>query len=266
MLKYGLIGDPINHSKSPAMQTAALKKANIDGQYTLLNQSGESLLTIVNRLKKSDIQGFNITTPFKNAILPYLDEIDSSAELIQAANTVKVINGRWYGFSTDGLGFWQSLPVDIQPKKVAIIGAGGAAKSIIAATPTGISLQVFNQASPRFNEHKNEIKSLFGIALEELDNIFEQLAQFDVIINATSVGLHDNVSVLRRNVFDNIPLKTLLIDLVYKHHETAFMRYGIDSGHRVIGGLPMLVMQGAISFEIWHQMKADITVMTTALN
>lgn len=265
MDKYGLIGDPIGHSKSPQMQTAALKSANIAATYTLLNEPGEMLADIITRLRASNVAGFNVTTPFKQAIIPFLDELDVSAANIQAVNTVKNVAGKLIGYSTDGIGFWQSLPLLKPGTNVALIGAGGAAKSLIDAAPVGVNLRIFNRESPEFNVHYADLKELFNIELQPLASLHNQLAEIDILINATSVGLRDNVSILPLNEFEILNREALVIDLVYKHQQTQFLTFAKSTNHQTLGGLPMLVGQGAASFEIWHQQVANTKVMQASL-
>lgn len=266
MDKYGLIGDPIDHSKSPQMQTAALKQASILATYTLLNESGEELAQIITRLRTNHVAGFNVTTPFKQAIIPFLDELDASAATIQAVNTVKNVAGKLIGYSTDGTGFWASLPKLAPGSRVAIIGAGGAAKALIGAAPANIDLRVFNRESASFSEHQASLRELFKLELQPLTVLLAQLAEVDVLINATSVGLHNNVSVLSQTDFTNLKASALVVDLVYKHGQTQFLAYASATQHATMGGLPMLVMQGALSFAIWHQQMADIRIMQAALS
>lgn len=265
MDKYGLIGDPINHSKSPQMQTAALKQAGISATYTLLNEPGEELAQIITRLRTNNVAGFNVTTPFKQAIIPLLDELDASAATIQAVNTVKNVAGKLIGYSTDGAGFWDSLPQIPVGSKVAVIGAGGAAKAIIGAAPANVDVCVFNRESASFGEHQASLQALFKLELQPLTTLLAQLAEIDILINATSVGLHDNVSVLTLADFTGLKPSALVIDLVYKHGQTQFLTYASATQHATMGGLPMLVMQGALSFTIWQQQAADITAMQAAL-
>lgn len=265
MLKYGLIGDPIDHSKSPQMQTAALKAAGINGEYRLLNQSGEALATIVARLRAENVAGFNVTTPFKQAIIPYLDGIDVVAETIAAVNTVVNVDGRWIGYSTDGPGFWQSLPTTTRKQKVALIGAGGAAKSLISACPANVELTVYNRESVNFNVYATQLKAIADLELQPLSQLTTDIANFDIVINATSVGLHDNVSVLAEAMLALLPTTALVVDLVYKHEQTAFLAAAVATGHATLGGLPMLVMQGALSFTLWHQQPANIEKMQQSL-
>lgn len=261
MDKYGLIGDPITHSKSPRMQTAAIKSAKLNATYQLLNDHGEKLSAIMERLRKSNVAGFNVTTPFKQTIIPFLDELDVTVAKIQAVNTVKNVDGKLIGYSTDGSGFWQSMPEIEKPINVVIIGAGGAAKAIIGAAPLTVNIQVFNRESPAFDEHKAQLAALFGLELQPLSQLLTQLESVDLLINATSVGLHDNVSVLSEADFELLKANALVIDLVYRHAQTSFLEYARKTEHQTMSGLPMLVMQGAHSFKIWHNKIADIKSM-----
>ncbi|CAH0417952.1 shikimate dehydrogenase [Periweissella ghanensis] len=264
MQKYGLIGDPISHSKSPAIQNAALQACQIKGEYRLLNTPGEELAQIVARLRADNVQGFNVTTPFKQAIIPFLAGLDQSAAQIQAVNTVKNVAGKWIGYSTDGAGFWQSITVT-PGMQVALLGAGGAVKAIISARPANVELVVFNHVSPHFTQHKVELQQLFGIELQPLPALTPKLGALDMLINATSVGLTDDLSILTQAEVAQLPAKAVVVDLIYRTQETLLMTYARQTGHQVIGGLPMLVNQGALSFEIWQQQVTPIASMTAAL-
>jgi len=255
---YGLIGFPAMHSKSPRMHNAAMKKLKINAKYQAFEFSPDKLSSEVERLKNMNIRGFNVTMPFKNRIIDYLDGIDEVANKLQSVNTVQNVNGKWIGHSTDGSGFWKTI--HSSPKTVALIGSGGAARSILASKPDDVTVHVFNHRSARFEQHSKEIKKLMNIELEDLADIRTILPKTDLVINATNVGMRDDASVLDEADFELMNGGSA-VDIIYRDQPTEFLRRAAAVGLQTKNGLDMLVSQGALSFEIWFKQKAPIELM-----
>ncbi|WP_125587741.1 shikimate dehydrogenase [Companilactobacillus jidongensis] len=260
---YGLIGFPAMHSKSPRMHNAAMKKLNINAKYQAFEFSPNQLSVEVERLRHLNIQGFNVTMPFKNKIIDYLDGIDDLANQLQSVNTVQNVNGKWIGHSTDGNGFWQTI--NSHPKTVVLIGSGGAARSILASKPNDVTIHVFNHHSVRFKQHAKEIKKLKNIELEDLANIRATLPETNLVINATNVGMRDDASILSKADFELMNGGSA-VDIIYRDQPTKFLEYANSAGLKTKNGLDMLVSQGALSFEIWFRQKAPIELMNEVVN
>ncbi|AKP67508.1 shikimate dehydrogenase [Companilactobacillus ginsenosidimutans] len=257
---YGLIGYPALHSKSPRMQNAAMENLNIDAMYKAFEFAPTKMDEEIKKLKLRNIQGFNVTMPYKKAIINYLDEVDPIAAKLQSVNTVKRINGKWVGTSTDGAGFWHTIKND--PKKVVLIGTGGAARAIIASKPDNIELKVFNRNSQRFSGHAQQMQELFGIELKKLSDIEQDLGDTDLIINATNAGMRDNESVLSQENFLQAKSSCHVIDIIYRDFPTRFMENARNAGLTAENGLNMLIAQGVLSFQIWFGQTAPEQLMT----
>lgn len=265
---FGLLANPALHSKSPAMQNAAFAAAKIDATYLPFEVARTDLGVAVKGLRALNAGGFNVSTPFKTAILPYLDELDPLAEKLQAVNTVKVVDGRLVGYSTDGDGFWQALQHDV--KTVVLIGTGGAARSIMAtAAKYGVTkLIVFNRKREDWAVKVAQVADLADATLQDLADdasVMDALAQADLVINATTVGMRDLASPLSLVQLRALPTTALVVDLIYRAEPTTLLTMANNLQLATQNGLPMLVGQGALSFEIWTGQTPDRTIMTNAI-
>ncbi|WP_300558156.1 shikimate dehydrogenase [Companilactobacillus sp.] len=257
---YGLIGYPAMHSKSPRMQNAAMQDLQLDAMYQAFEFAPTKMNEEIQKLKLRNIHGFNVTMPYKKAIIDYLDEVDPVAKKLQSVNTVKKINDKWVGTSTDGPGFWHTIKND--PQKVVLIGTGGAARAIISSKPNGIKLSVFNRNSRRFPEHQQQMKDLFGIELQKLSEIDKDLQDADLIINATNAGMRDNESVLTEQDFLQAKSTAHVVDIIYRDFPTKFMENARSAGLTAENGENMLIAQGVLSFQFWFGQNAPEELMT----
>ncbi|GMA68840.1 shikimate dehydrogenase (NADP(+)) [Leuconostoc litchii] len=268
MTLYGLIAHPAGHSRSPLMQNKMIDKYNIDAHYHAFDVLPEQLEHAVKGLRALHVGGFNVSTPFKNNIIKYLDEISPIAEQLQAVNTVKNVQGRLIGTNTDGDGFWQSIN-SRQPKEtVVIFGTGGAARAVIAtAKQYGVrKLIVFNRVHSDWWARQQEISRLTngGGYLEDLANnheLTEALKQADMLINATTVGMNDSRTLLTDYQVSLLPQHALVVDMIYRNQQTTMLKSANQRGLLTLNGLPMLVNQGALSFEYWFNKLADRKLM-----
>jgi shikimate dehydrogenase len=257
---YGLIGYPALHSKSPQMQNAAMENLNLNAMYKAFEFAPMQMDEEIQKLKLRNIQGFNVTMPYKKAIINYLDEVDPLAKKLESVNTVKKVDGKWVGTSTDGPGFWHTIKND--PKKVILIGTGGAARPIIASKPDGVELKVFNRNSKRFSNHQQQMKELFDIDLHKLSEIDADLADTDLIVNATNAGMRDTESVLSTEDFLQAKKSAHVVDIIYRDSPTRFMENARSAGLSAENGLNMLVGQGVLSFQIWFGQTAPEELMS----
>ena len=266
----GVIGDPIEHTMSPVMHNAAFKELGLDYLYVSFRVRKEELGKAVESIRALNIRGLNVTTPHKVAIIPFLDELDPLVERIGAVNTIVNDDGVLTGYNTDATGFLQALldkGVKPERKNTVILGAGGASRAIsFILAERGAHLVILNrlleldwaeELAQRISQvFKKEVRAL------ELDekNLEMMLEGADILINATSVGMSPDV--------DETPvparlLKPALIvfDIVYNPIQTRLLKEAEAAGAQTIGGLDMLVWQGAIAFEKWTGRKAPLDLM-----
>lgn len=266
----GIIGRPVRHSLSPVFQNAAFEAVGLNWVYLAFDVVPDELRKSIAGLKAGGCRGLNITMPYKREILPLLDELDETALRVDAVNTVEFRAGRLIGHNTDGAGFIKSLRQDagFDPRgaDVLIIGAGGAARSIsVALGQAGArSLIVLNRDVGKAERLVMLIDSYFPDCLvEAAGSGHADPAGFDLLVNATSVGMENN---------PGLPLATegltsaqVVYDIIYWPLETQFLKAAAEKGARTINGLRMLLFQGAESFSIWTGLEAPIGRMAAAL-
>ena len=270
MFKLGLIGYPLGHSLSPHMHNAALKELGLEGNYILLETPPEKLEEKVNSLKEEGFNGFNVTIPHKVAVMPYLDSIDAFARTVGAANTVAVAeNKQLHGYNTDVYGFMTAIPEDLRKKlngkKAAVIGSGGAARAILAGLKAlGISnINVFAVDK----DEALRLKESFDFDYSPLDSS-QDLSGFSVVVNTTPVGMYgklEGISPISKEAVASLPDDALVYDIVYKPAKTKLIELAEKRGLKTLGGLEMLLLQGARAFEIWTGETAPLDVMRKAL-
>ncbi|MRX71340.1 shikimate dehydrogenase [Bacillus lacus] len=258
---YGLIGWPVSHSMSPAIHNHAFSELNISGHYHAFPVSPQGLEKAVAGLRALGISGFNVTIPHKVAILPYLDELDLSAELAGAVNTVKNSGGRLIGYNTDGQGYLQSLKEkagELQGKNILLIGAGGAARAIFyTLSHAGCrSIDVCNRTIEKAAELiQLNPAGTFGrpLAIQEAEDI---LSKYDVIIQTTSIGMkpHAGKSPIR---LYNAKKTCIVSDIIYNPITTELLKQAEEKGLKTVNGVGMFVNQAALSFEIWTDRIPD---------
>ena len=253
MKKYFVIGNPINHSLSPKLHNYWLKENNIDAIYDKKKIEEKNLQTIISEVKEKKINGINVTVPFKKAVIPYLDKLSPEAEQTRSVNTIILSNDNLIGHNTDILGFdkaIKNLNFNMQGKKILILGAGGVVPSIIVALNKMNVSKIF--ISNRTKEKAEDLKSQFH-NLEVLD--WGDINDFDVIINATSLGLnkeHINLD------FSKVANNKLFYDVIYNPEETNFLKEGKKLGNRTENGKLMFIYQAFEAFKLWHGIEPQI--------
>ena len=252
---YGLIGYPVQQSKSPIMHNQAFQLANIDADYQLFAIEPQNLAAGLSKLVHQGVKGLNVTMPFKQAVVPYMDEISDLSKRLGVVNTISIRNGRLFGDTTDGNGFWSTIKST--PEHVIIIGTGGAAQAIIASAPTTSHVHVFNRMSDQFNMKANMLTSLLTEPLHDLATITQYLSTADLIVNATSVGMQEEVSLLSSDQFSLTPQHAQVVDIIYKTNDTPFVAAAKQANRQAMDGLPMLAGQGALSFATWTGVFPD---------
>ncbi len=257
MKKYFVIGNPIDHSLSPKLHNHWLKENKIDAVYDKKKIDENDLENIITKLKKKQINGINVTVPFKKIVIPYLDKLSFEAEQTQSVNTILLNNDNLEGHNTDITGFIKSiknLNFDIRGKKIFILGAGGVVPSIIFALN---KMNVFKIIiSNRTKKKAEDLKSQFN-NLEILD--WGDIDDFDVIINATSLGLNKESINLDFSKFTN---NKLFYDVIYNPAETNFLKEGKKLGNRTENGKLMFIYQAFEAFKLWHGVEPQINSNT----
>ena len=268
----GVIGDPVEHSLSPSMHNAAFEELNLDFVYVAFRVRMEDLKEAIVGARSLDIHGLNATMPHKNVIAGYLDEIDSTAKSIGAVNTILNNEGKLIGYNTDGVGALRALKekgITPNGKKILLLGAGGAGKAIaFYAAQEAEELVILNRTPHKAKKladvlHREFDKRIIGKDLST-KIIGEELRDTDILVNATSVGMHPNVN---QSLVPPNSLKTDLyvMDIVYNPLDTKLMQDAKAAGAKVISGIEMLLHQGAASFEIWTNRQAPVKVMEQAV-
>ena len=280
----GLIGYPIKHSISPYFQQAALDYYQLDIRYEAWETVPAQLQDTVNDLRKPQNIGANVTVPYKETVLPLLDEVDELANLIGAVNTIVKKGDRLLGFNSDLYGFSEALDkeghFDPEGKRVVILGAGGAAKAVgFALVQKNVnSLIIINRTFRRAQILADSLASystdsssgletiktkIAALPWESLDSQ-ETFSHCHLIINCTTMGMkhspQEGQSPLRLEV---IPRGVLVCDLVYNPWPTPLLELARKAGADILGGLPMLVYQGAASFKLWTGKEAPVDIMFT---
>ncbi|MCO7175654.1 shikimate dehydrogenase [Sporolactobacillus kofuensis] len=261
--KYGLLGEPIEHSLSPAMHNLWFKETVISGHYTAYSVPKPNLARTVDQLRTLGIKGFNVTFPHKTAIIPMLDEVRGTAGSIGAVNTVIQTDGQLIGYNTDGLGFYEGLRAHFpllvkQQPSVLIIGAGGAARSVALVlaqkfeTRVDITNRTFSKAV-FLSEACRRFCTSDALTFQQAE---EDIGRYQMVINTTSIGLNPSAD---QHLFriDGAAPNTLFADLIYQPYRTAFLQEAERKGYPVMNGLPMLVFQGALAFERWTGIHPD---------
>ncbi|MBC2283310.1 shikimate dehydrogenase [Listeria booriae] len=258
---YCVIGNPIAHSLSPAMHTALLEKNQLDASYVPFLLKEETFADAMLGLKTLGISGFNITSPFKEKILPFLDAIDVEAKACGAVNTVVVRDGKWTGYNTDGAGYLEGLQT-IKPithtDQILILGAGGASKAIFhaLANRTDANITIANRTVEKaINMVAGTTHAAISLQEAEIN-----LADYTIIIQTTSAGLTKENPELPISL-QNLAPGTIASDIIYNPAKTAFLEEAETHGAIIQNGLPMFVNQAAIAFQLWTGLDADRELM-----
>lgn len=267
-LRVGLIGDPVAHSISPAMQQPAFDALGIAATYELWQTSAAELAARIASLREPGTLGANVTVPHKLAVMEYLDEVSTLARRAGAVNTIVSQNGRLSGDNTDVYGFATMLReacADVGAREAVVLGAGGAARAIVLALEQmGVrSITVANRGLERAEKLATELApariDLVGLG----DAAFAHfLARCGILINATSLGWHPGEVPLDPALLEVLPEAAVVIDLTYR--DTDLLRSARSCGLEALDGLAMLVHQGARALELWTGREPPLQIMMEA--
>jgi len=277
MIKLGILGYPLGHTLSPVMHTAAFNDVGLEAEYNILETPPEKLDNVIDFIKANNYTGFNVTIPHKVSIIKYLETMDEFAKLAGAVNTVKISEGKLYGYNTDIYGFINAFTSEdkdfLKGKAAAVLGAGGASRAIaIGLAHLGLSKITFyvrnisavkvlvNELSSKFpNTQFN-----YGALSENID-----LSEISLLVNTTPIGMqgeYENLSPVSQACVETLPVNAIVYDIVYKPKITKLLGYAKKHNLKVIDGSQMFILQGAKAFEIWTGMDAPVKVMNEAVN
>lgn len=269
----GLIATPIRHSISPEMHNSAFRALGLDYAYLAFEVDKEDLQNVITGLKALKVRGFNVSMPYKQGIIPYLDHLSKEAKLIGAINTVVNDHGILTGYNTDGTGLMEALRnnhQDPKDKKIIIVGCGGAATAITiqAAIDGAKEIIIYNKKDQYYQNALETAKKVkentdCQIQVKHLDDLVslkEDMHHSDIFINATSMGMkpHDNMSYIPSS--DYFKEDLFVVDIIYNPKETRLLQLAKEANCQTINGIPMLIYQGATAFKLWtgQDMPVDI--------
>ncbi|MCG3148011.1 MAG: Shikimate dehydrogenase (NADP(+)) [Verrucomicrobiae bacterium] len=266
----GVFGAPITHTASPAMHNAAFAALEMNWTYLAFHVEPPNLRQALFGVRDMNFRGVNLTIPHKILALDIVDEVDAEARRLGAVNTVTVAAGKLRGFNTDGYGFAKALKeefdLSLKGKRVLVMGAGGAGRAIAikCAIDGAAKIVVANRTSAKLSPIAHEIgKTKTAFESIKLNEVAAALANVDLLVNATAVGLNEGEGF---DLPDAVFTPALAVyDTIYRPAETALLRQAARAGAKTSNGLSMLLHQGAKAFEIWTGLKAPLPVMRRAL-
>lgn len=272
---YGIFGHPLGHTLSPGMQEAAFEKSGLRAFYLVFDLEPRDFKKTAGNLRRCVLDGFNLTVPYKETVLRYLDLLTPEARAVGAVNTVFKKNRKWCGTNTDVYGFLTALAEEggFHPrnKRALVIGSGGAARAAVyGLLKSGArAVWVLNRNTARAEKlvkdfKKNLPQANLHPASLQTPALASLMEEADLIVNATSAGLKPGETALPPGVIPEAGRKKLFYDLIY-NRETEFLAAARKKGHQTLGGLGMLLFQGAKAFEHWTGKKAPVDVMRKAL-
>jgi len=262
MRKYIVIGNPIDHSLSPKLHNHWFKENNIKALYEKCLLKEVDIKNIIERVKKKEISGLNVTVPFKKKIIPFVERLTNEASISSSVNTIYMENDKIVGHNTDIAGFELATrfsKFDIKNKQVFILGAGGVVSSLIIALKNlGVSkIIISNRTKEKAEELKNKHNELEIIEWGSTPN-------FDMIINATSLGLNKNDDEIKLD-YNKIGSNKFFFDVIYNPKETIFLKKAKENGNKTQNGKMMFIYQAHQAFTIWHKLMPEINEKTISL-
>ena len=254
-----VVANPIKHSISPFIHNRAFEATNTNGVYLAWEVEGTDLAETVANIRRYQMFGINLSMPYKEQVIPYLDQLSEEARLIGAVNTVVNRDGTLIGYNTDGKGFFKSLPsFKISGKRMVLLGAGGAAKAILAQAildrVSQVSVFVRSASMGKTKPYLEKLQHETGFrvdlfALEDAQELQENIRKADLLVNATSVGMDGASQPIPTSIV--LPEKLLVADVIYQPFETPFLKWARSQGNHAVNGLGMLLYQAAEAFQLW---------------
>ncbi len=274
-IKYAILGDPVSHSLSPAMQNAAFEKLKLNCKYEKIRLPFAEMKSFFKKLPLLNYQGFNVTVPHKENVMSYVDILSREAKLIGAVNTLQVQQGKVFGYNTDGAGYERSLLQEkkwkARNKKIVILGSGGAARGIaVALSLAGAKEIIFanrtlDKAKKLAQEFRRKLrKTKWNFSSLDFAELHKAFSKADLLVNTTSGGMKNNE--LTPLPLTSLPARALVSDIVYRPAKTPLLKAAQKLKLKTHAGLGMLLHQGALAFEIWTGKAAPLNTMRQALN
>ncbi|MCI0967107.1 shikimate dehydrogenase [Clostridioides difficile] len=269
---FALIGTPVGHSKSPVMYNYSFKKLDLDYRYLAFDITVDKVKEALLAIKTFNIKGANVTMPCKSAVTEYMDELSPAARIIGACNTIVNDNGKLVGHITDGVGYVRNLKengVEVKGKKITIMGAGGAATAIQVqcALDRAREISIFNPKDDFYKRAEQTVENIKKDVpecvvnlydLEDTNKLYEEIQSSDILTNATLIGMkpYDNET----NIKDTSVLRKDLVvtDVVYNPKKTKMIEDAEANGCKAIGGLGMLLYQGAEAFNLYTGLEMPV--------
>ncbi len=255
MRKYGVIGYPLGHTFSPQIHNPAFKALGIEATYEVYQIQPDKFNETVTGLKAGQCSGFNVTVPYKQKVIPFIDEIDPVAQRVNAVNTIKKADGKWYGYNTDLFGFLFPIENYLKNiKSVLIIGAGGAANAVCFALLDSANIKhmtIANRTIENANALKNSLDKTYNTEIETTSLEHESDKKYELVVNTTSVGMGQTQNQNPYNLLNSYTDKTVVYDLIYNPEKTELLKQAELFKLKAINGLDMLIAQAAKSFFIW---------------
>jgi shikimate dehydrogenase len=278
--KIGVIGYPLKHSLSPLFQQAALDYYKLDVRYELWETEVGQLLSVIDNIRLDNYLGANVTIPYKESVIPMLDMLDEQSSMIGAVNTIVNRNGKLAGYNTDAQGFIKALRDDARfdprDKDVLVLGAGGAARAVsFALVQQGVgSITLTNRTLSHAENVALALRQLVKVKKLNIrvttlpwqsPKLLKATDNYRLVVNCTSFGMRYSPMEGQSPVDSHILHPDILVfDLVYNPDETPLLEMAKKAGARTLGGLPMLIYQGAAAFSLWTGVDAPVDVMTLA--
>ena len=276
---YGILGNPLNHSRSPLMHNAAFKALDVDAVYKLFPFKEDELDIFFEDLREENnpIFGFNVTVPYKEKVVKYMDTLNSFADKVRAVNTVVISKDRkFHGLNTDGPGFLTHLNeigFNTEGKRISLLGAGGTARSIISVLSLiqerPENILVYNRTFQKAQDLIDELGERMDVgivhAVKSIEDLNLEIA--DCLINTTSLGMKETDDCLIDK--DSLHKGLLVYDVIYEPTETRLLRMAKEQGAQTVNGLKMLLHQGILSFQHWGDCELDkdlIKIMWESIN
>ena len=268
-MKAYLFSGNAGHSLSPVMHNAAFQALGLDARYEALGVSEADLPDLVERLRKADVYGANVTIPHKLAVVPLLDALTPEAEMVGAVNTILNRDGTLTGHNTDIGGFARALAdrggYDAEGRDVLMLGAGGSARAVgLALLRAGATLGVANRTAARGEALARDLERFGDVAAVRPEDLDRAVLRASLVVNTTSVG-HDIYAPERSPLPPGILPREMVVDIIYRPAQTPLLRAAVKAGLKTQNGLPMLVYQGAEAFTAWTSRDAPLEVMFEAL-
>ena len=256
---FAIIGDPVSHSLSPVLHKYWFKKYKIEADYDLLPVSEKNLINVIKKIRERELDGINITLPYKNKVIPLIDKLVNDAKHTNSVNTIFLDeNNDLVGENTDVFGIqaaYLKQIENIEERKTLIIGAGGVSPSVIFSLEKSKvkNISIINRTHDKSLFLKRKFNFVNVLNWKEIEN---EVKNFDIIINATSIGLKNGTEFSFN--FDGVKKNLIYIDTIYNPLETKTLKFLKDSKIKTFNGLEMFIYQGQKSFYLWNKINPEI--------